>query len=171
MRGNKTSIRRLNVCQKKMLITGNRRQKQQNGGGMEGRGGRANLPCGEVFFVYVVYFFQGIQANVPSLSRVRWSISSQRVAANAVAIPHPSLGPLGRNLKKVFHSSSEARNHSCKELHGLSVFHFHFHFNLLFLANSSVKHTGGNNSCQQVGIQGKTNKTTAYLTRFFHEVL
>ena len=130
MRGNKTSIRRLNVCQKKRLITGNRRQKQQNGGGTEGRGGRANLPCGEVFFVYVVYFFQGIQANVPSLSRVRWSISSQRVAANAVAIPHPSLGPLGRNLKKVFHSSSEARNHSCKELHGLSVFHFHFKLGL-----------------------------------------
>ena len=44
----------------------------------------------------------------------------------------PQFWWLRASLKKVFRSSSESRNHSNKEFHGLSVPFRHFRFNLLF---------------------------------------
>ena len=44
----------------------------------------------------------------------------------------PQFWWLRASLKKVFRSSSESRNHSNKEFHGLSVPFRHFRFNILF---------------------------------------
>ena len=67
------------------------------------------------------------------------------------AQPGPQFWQLLRgNLKNVFHSSSESRNHSCKEFHALSAPFHHCRFNLLFTRFwliTAVNRAGSNNRC------------------------